>query len=103
MQRRFLLWFLAVTLCLPLVLQAQTKSINGEIIDRQSDEPIPFATVQFVLHSGGVLTDSLGRFSISLDNVLPNDSLLVTSVGYSPSQIPVSYFKDSVFVTIHMV
>lgn len=103
MQRRFLLWILAVIFCLPLITKAQTRSINGEIIDRQSDEPIPFASVQFVLHGGGVLTDSLGRFSISLDNVLPNDSLLVTSVGYSPSQIPVSYFKDSVFVTIHMV
>jgi hypothetical protein len=101
--RKVLLWLLFIVICsVPMWVQGQTKAIRGEILDKQSDEPIPFATVKFLLHGGGELTDSLGRFSISLGNISLKDTLRITSVGYTPMQIPVSDLKDSAFITIQL-
>lgn len=88
---------------LPLCSKAQIKNVQGEVVDKQSDEPIPFASVQFSFHGGGVLTDSLGRFIISLNNVLVNDSLIVTSVGYSQVKIPLCDLKDTSFITVPLI
>ncbi|HEY2727344.1 MAG TPA: DUF5686 family protein, partial [Parafilimonas sp.] len=87
---------------MPQHLHAQTKIIQGEILDKQSDEPIPFVAVKFLINGGGELTDSLGRFSIALNSLALNDTLRVTSVGYAPLQIPASELKDSAFITIQL-
>lgn len=95
--------FLAVFFYLPFFLSAQTKSIQGEILDKQSDEPIPFASVKFLLQGGGMLTDSIGRFNLTLNNISSGDTLVVTSVGYTPTKVPVIDLKDSSFVTVQLV
>ena len=92
-----------IFLLAPYCLQAQTINIHGKVIDKQSDEPVPFASVQFVLHGGGVLTDSSGIFTITPDNVFATDSLMITSVGYSPAKIALADFKDSSFVNVQLV
>ena len=83
--------------------EGANKNYSGEVLDKQSDEPIPFAAVKFLLKGNGELTDSLGRFTISLSNVNSNDTLHITSVGYTPLQIPASELKDSTFITIHLI
>ncbi len=88
--------------CFPLLCCAQTKTLNGEILDKQSDEPIPFASIKLLLKGGGELTDSLGRFTLTLNNILPTDTLQISSVGYVTAFIPVSTLRDSVFVTIQL-
>lgn len=95
-----LLNILLLLLLSPLLSIGQVKNIQGRVLDRQSDEPVPFASVQFSLHRGRVLTDSSGMFIISLNNVLADDSLTITSVGYSPVKIPLSDLKDSSFITV---
>ncbi len=93
---------LTLIIYLPLHASSQTKNIQGEVLDKQSDEPIPFATVKFAIQGGGLLTDSLGRFSISLNTFAAADTLQVTSVGYSPLRIPIADLKDSAFITIQL-
>ena len=70
-------------------------------MDKQSDEPIPFAAVKLIHQDIGVLTDSLGHFSLSYIND-ESDTLQITSVGYTTLNIPVTAFRDSGFVTIHI-
>ncbi|MBY0481121.1 MAG: DUF5686 and carboxypeptidase regulatory-like domain-containing protein [Chitinophagaceae bacterium] len=77
------------------LLNAQTKRLAGVIKDKQSDEPIPFASVVFKLSKKGALTDSAGRFSLDYEAVFANDSLLVQSVGYKALVLPISAFRDS--------
>jgi hypothetical protein len=90
-------------LYMPLYLSAQTKTISGEVLDKQSDEPIPFASVKFLVNGSGMLTDTLGRFSLPRNNIHDNDSLQITSVGYVPVKIAETDLKDSSFITIHLV
>ncbi len=83
-------------------LQAQVKILRGEILDKQSDEPIPFASVVFKINGRGVLTDSLGQFEFTLRDWANGDTLQINSVGYKPLLIPFSSIKDSSFVTVHI-
>ena len=102
--QKFLLKALTLTLFyFPLWAQSQTKTVKGEVLDKQSDEPIPFVSIRFLLRGGGELTDSLGHFSISLNNISSKDTLQITSVGYTPLQIPVTDLKDSLFITVQLV
>jgi hypothetical protein len=91
-----------VCFLIPTYSQAQIKSLQGEVLDNQSDEPIPFASIQFLHQGSGVLTDSLGHFALELSKWPAGDTLRVTSVGYTPLYIPVGAFKDSSFLTIHI-
>lgn len=81
---------------------SQLKMIHAIVRDKQSDEPIPFASAVFKLSKKGELTDSAGRFGFYADRWMPNDTLQIFSVGYKPTLIPVSVIKDSVTFDIKL-
>ncbi len=68
-------------LCMAFTGTAQLKIIQGSIRDIHSDEPVPFASVQFKNAGSGGLSDSAGNFLFRL-NDWPEDTLLITYVGY---------------------
>jgi len=78
---------------------SQRKVIVGHIRDKQSDEPLPFASARFKLSGHGVLTDSSGKFILEIEKPSPKDSLIISSVGYKVLSIAVSSFADSVQLT----
>src|SRR4029079_19226 len=65
---------------------AQNKILKGYIKDGLSDERIPFASVSFLRSKAGKLSDSAGNFIFRLHE-WPNDTLLVTYVGYRDFKI----------------
>ncbi|MEI9946253.1 MAG: DUF5686 family protein [Chitinophagaceae bacterium] len=79
----------------------QLKTISGTVRDAHSEEPVPFASVQFAKTTIGKLTDSAGFFSFIIDN-WPSDSLLITSVGYQPLSIFIDKNKDSILLNLSM-
>ncbi|MEP6846344.1 MAG: DUF5686 family protein [Panacibacter sp.] len=81
---------------------AQVKILKGVVLDKQSDEPIPFASVIFKVSGRGVLTDSLGRFDFTLSSWPVGDTLQVLNVGYNISEIPFAKVRDSAFVTVYI-
>ena len=81
---------------------AQSTTITGIIVDKQSDEPIPFAAVTFRKDGRGALTDSLGKFSLYIIGVHPSDTLEINSVGYRIVYIPFHALKDSVQFTVQL-
>ncbi|MBS1730575.1 MAG: carboxypeptidase-like regulatory domain-containing protein [Bacteroidetes bacterium] len=83
-------------------LKAQGKYLQGEVQDRQSDEPIPFVSIYFKIDGRGTLSDSLGKFSLFMDNILPSDTLAIDAVGYELALIPVSQLKDTVYTTFKL-
>lgn len=83
-------------------VHAQEKILRGEVLDKQSDEPIPFASAVFRVSGRGRLTDSLGRFELPVGSWATGDTLEITSVGYKPLLIPFSAIKDSSFLTLHI-
>jgi hypothetical protein len=81
---------------------AQVKKISGTIKDKQSDEPIPFASVVLKKTGQGILTDSLGKFLLLPEKWIGNDTLEILSVGYKPVLIPLPAKQDSFFITLKM-
>src|SRR3954462_8791333 len=83
-------------------VQAQVKILRGVILDKQSDEPIPYASAVFKKNGAGALSDSLGKFTLELRNSPVGDTLVVNNVGYKPALIPFSDIKDSASITIYI-
>jgi len=83
-------------------VQAQVKILRGVILDKQSDEPIPYASAVFKKSGAGVLSDSLGKFILELKSWPVGDTLVVNNVGYKPTLIPFTDIKDSASITIYI-
>ena len=82
-------------------VSAQQKSISGVVKDIHSEEPIPFASVQFKNSGIGKLTDSAGTFTFYL-NEWPSDTLEITCVGYQPFNYSIDKNKISLLASINM-
>ncbi len=77
-----------------LITNAQT--ISGTVLDKKSNAPIPYATIQFS-NNQGIITNEEGRFSITLeDNISKNDSIRISSMGYEKIAISMHTPIDSV-------
>src|SRR5450432_1696698 len=72
-----------------LTAMAQTGSIKGKVLDKSSNEPLPFASVVAELNGsqvGGAQTDFDGNFTIKPLN--PGKyTIKVSFVGYTASEV----------------
>ena len=80
---------------------SQRKILAGVVKDAHSDEPIPFASLQFINSTVGKLSDSSGTFSFYLAH-WPSDTLEITCVGYQPYKLFIPASPDSITVDIIM-
>lgn len=62
-------------------LQAQT-TFSGKLIDSETNEPIPFASVGSKQTKIAVLTNEKGEFKLSLQKVIESDSIQFFAIGY---------------------
>ncbi|MFD2563664.1 carboxypeptidase-like regulatory domain-containing protein [Aquimarina rubra] len=77
-----------------LSLSAQT--ITSTVVDKKTNEPIPYATIQYA-KNGGVITNEEGKFSFTLHkNITPTDSIYISSMGYSTVGISLNSALDSI-------
>ncbi len=81
---------------------AQVKILKGVVLDKQSDEPLPYASAVFKVSGRGVLTDSLGVFVFQFNNWPTGDTLEINNIGYKITQIPFNDIKDSAFITVYI-
>ena len=80
------IFLLLIYFVFPLLPKAQI--VNGVVLDGHTREPIAFASVYFSKAGNGMLTDSLGRFAVTLSTD-STDSLIVSYVGYETGRLPV--------------
>ena len=78
---------------------AQQKIIGGFVRDANSEEPVPFASVNFRGTTVGTLTDSSGHFRLFVRQ-WPSDTLELTCVGYQPYRILLNGKGDSLTLSI---
>jgi hypothetical protein len=75
--------------------------LSGKVIDAETSEPLPFATVG-ISHSGrGMVTNNNGDFILKITGESLNDTLSVSYVGYINRLIPVRSMPGNV-MTIGM-
>jgi len=72
--------------------------IRGRILDAETNEPIPGATVQVEGTNTGTVTDMEGKFTLTPENDLNTGSLTIGYIGYADEHVPV---KDSM-LEIHL-
>ncbi|MDH7447291.1 carboxypeptidase-like regulatory domain-containing protein [Aquimarina sp. 2201CG14-23] len=80
--------------CSTSLLQAQT--ISSKVVDKKTNEPIPYATIQYA-DNGGVITNEEGTFSFTLDKKQTAiDSIYISSMGYATVGIALNSITDSI-------
>ena len=67
---------------------AQSLSISGKVIDKNSQEPVIGASVLIEGTSNGTITDLDGNFMLS--NVPSKGSLVVSYIGYATQTLPIN-------------
>ncbi|HMU57902.1 MAG TPA: DUF5686 family protein, partial [Chitinophagaceae bacterium] len=101
-QYRKKLWVLPLLLLASLSSTSQVWVIKGRITDKQTDEPVPFASVIQVKTSSGTYSDSAGKFFLRISKQLPDDSLAITCTGYRPLYIQLNKLTDTSLINIKL-
>ncbi len=58
------------------------KTISGQVVDRSTQEPLPFTTVYLHGKSIGTVANENGEFELNISTEHQNDSLTVSHIGY---------------------
>jgi hypothetical protein len=66
------------------------KYITGKIIDDETSEPLPYATIALKNKGKGTVTNINGDFGLKITPDLSSDTLSVSYLGYLGREIPVS-------------
>jgi iron complex outermembrane receptor protein len=75
---------ITLILCVQSLFAQQSQKIQGIVFDQETKAPLWGASVSVKGSQKGNLTDSKGRFQLS---ILPNSTLAVSFVGYEPVEI----------------
>jgi hypothetical protein len=65
------------------------KYITGKIIDDETSEPLPFATIALKNRGKGTVSNNNGDFGLKITHELVNDTLSISYLGYLGREIPV--------------
>ena len=80
-------WILLVLLSGALNGIAQTSIVTGIVRDANTKQPLPSVTVSIKNVSGGVISDSSGRFAVKFDK--PFSQLIFSIIGYKSKTLEV--------------
>jgi hypothetical protein len=75
--------------------------LSGKVVDSETSEPLPFATVGISHRGRGMVTNNNGDFILKINDDCLNDTLTVSYVGYINRRIPVRSMPGNV-MTISM-
>ncbi|MEQ1733549.1 MAG: DUF5686 family protein, partial [Bacteroidia bacterium] len=80
--------FITSFLLFTSISYAQNKTITGKITDAQTNESVPFASLQLKGTTTGGVTSFEGTYSIS--STMLTDSLVITCIGYETQKIKIN-------------
>ncbi len=88
--------FIALTIIVMLLqVNAWAEDIIGVVTD-EAKQPLPYSTVRLMGKRIACLTDSAGRFRLSLKkNSNENDTLLISYLGYKTQKVPMIQLKGN--------
>lgn len=83
------LFLFCMILVVSFSLQAQRITISGKAIDKDTKEPLPFATIGIKGQSIGTITNLMGEFDFHISSELRNDLFVINMLGYKTYEVPV--------------
>jgi hypothetical protein len=84
---RRLLFVVLFAFMLPLAGWAQGDRITGRVIDSESKDPIPFASINLREEQTGALTNEYGYFQLAMPVRSIDDSIIVMALGFKRSAL----------------
>jgi hypothetical protein len=88
-----------ICVCCTYVATAQKLTITGKVLDKETKEPLPFASIGIMGKSIGTITNLQGEFDFHLSNDLRNNILAINMLGYKTFEAPVwSLISDSLVI-----
>ena len=86
---------LIILLILIVYYDINAQSLSIQVKDSLTLTPIPFSTVSFS-NNKGLISDENGIFQLIKSELINQDSLYVSSMGYEKVSYPLIKFKDSI-------
>ena len=86
-------FYIAFFLLLSSLSRAQT-TISGTVLNSANKEPIAYANIGIVHSNVGTISNKDGSFSIIIPERYKNDSLAISSLGFSKKTIALKFFRQ---------
>ena len=64
-----------------------TTEFSGLILDKQTNEPLPYVNIGILNQEIGTVSNSNGKFSLELKEEFKNDTIRISSIGFKPVEI----------------
>lgn len=71
------------------IADGKVRYITGKIVDGETYEPLPFATIALINRGKGTVTNNNGNFGLKITPDLYSDTLTISYLGYLGREIPV--------------
>lgn len=73
---------------------AQRITLSGKVVDRETKEPLTFASIGIKGKSIGTITNLMGEFDFHIPQELRNDFLVINMLGYKTFEAPIWTLLD---------
>jgi hypothetical protein len=74
--------------------------IQGRIISKSTNQPIPFATIKLKSKSAGVISNVEGDFKLPFKYKSLKDTIVISCIGFVSKLVPLNQLQDSLINTI---
>ncbi|MEM6628073.1 MAG: DUF5686 family protein [Bacteroidota bacterium] len=78
----------------PIWATAQQTQVSGSILNASTKEPVGFANVFFQRSQRGTFSDSTGKFILVAPPNSPEDTLVISFIGYLTQKLPIERGKS---------
>ena len=82
-------------LLLPLFVLCQNQTAKGLILDKKTNEPIPYVNISILESQIGTSSHEDGSYSLEINKEDLNKVVKLSSLGYEVSKMPISLFLKS--------
>ncbi|HEY9044257.1 MAG TPA: carboxypeptidase-like regulatory domain-containing protein [Ohtaekwangia sp.] len=82
--------------------QSSFITLSGKVIDAQTQQSIPFASIYLKAKSTGTISNTAGEFILKIQQTSLRDTLVISSVGYKTVSIPIPE-RDRTSLAIYLV
>ena len=76
------------------IIFAQSKIAKGFILNEATKQPIPYVNISILKSQVGTSSDDDGSYSLEISEADLKNGIILTSMGYQDSILPVSQFVD---------
>lgn len=91
---------ISIACCLPFISNGQV-TYEGQIVDKNTELAVQGVTVRLLKENIAASTNAQGYFRLTSNSTQLNDTLIFSSVGYYSFRLPVSLYRENLFLLLH--